>query len=123
MKPPQLATSFCEFVNRSPTPFHAVQSLAHRLEQSGFRKISERAAWQAPYIEPGGRYYYTRNQSSIVAFTLPHKDKLDERSGCSVAVGHVDSPCLKVRPVSKKERGGYLQCAVETYGGGIWATW
>ena len=41
----------------------------------------------------------------------------------SFAVGHLDSPCLKVRPVSKKEKNGYLQVGVELYGGGLWHTW
>lgn len=41
----------------------------------------------------------------------------------SFAVGHVDSPCLKIRPVSKRQRGGYLQVGCELYGGGLWHTW
>lgn len=36
---------------------------------------------------------------------------------------HTDSPNLRIRPVSKKSKEGYLQCSVETYGGGLWATW
>ena len=33
------------------------------------------------------------------------------------------SPCLKLKPVSKSTKSGYLTVNVETYGGGLWHTW
>ena len=69
----------------------------------------------------GGKYFYTRNQSSVVAFTLPSRPT--SSTYISFAVGHLDSPCLKLRPVSKKTKLNYLQAAVELYGGGTWFTW
>lgn len=86
---------------------------------SGFQRVSERVP--AASLKAGGSYFYTRNQSSLVAFTLPGKPS--PSTAISFAVGHLDSCCLKIRPISKKTKAGYLQVGCELYGGGIWATW
>ncbi|PPQ67807.1 hypothetical protein CVT26_007054 [Gymnopilus dilepis] len=117
---PEAATRFLKFVNASPTPFHAVHNAALRLEKAGFQKIREKDEWEKT-IQPGGKYYFTRNQAALVAFTLPQKWK--EGAGLSIVATHVDSPNLKVRPISKRSKSGYLQVGVETYGGGIWHSW
>lgn len=95
-------------------------NLVQRLSKAGFQQISERNP-QSSSLAPGGKYYYTRNQSSLVAFTLPPKGTAP--TAVSFAVGHVDSPCLKVRPISKRQKAGYLQVGCELYGGGLWHTW
>ncbi|KEY64841.1 hypothetical protein S7711_08849 [Stachybotrys chartarum IBT 7711] len=120
MAPPQAALDFVSFLNASPTPYHAVQNAAARLEQAGFTAIRERDSW-ASALRPGGKYYLTRNGSSIVAFAIGKK----WRAGNPVAMigAHTDSPCLRLKPVSKKTSVGYLQIGVETYGGGIWHSW
>ncbi|EPQ59304.1 peptidase M18, aminopeptidase I [Gloeophyllum trabeum ATCC 11539] len=117
---PEAATRFLSFVNASPTPFHAVHNAALRLEKAGFRKIREKDEWEKD-LEAGGKYYFTRNQSSLLAFTLPQKWKHGE--GVSIVATHVDSPNLRVRPISKRTKEGYLQVGIETYGGGIWHSW
>lgn len=80
----------------------------------------ERDSW-ASTLQAGGKYYLTRNGSSIVAFAIGNKWKAGNPIGMIGA--HTDSPCLRIKPVSKREADGFLQVAVETYGGGLWHTW
>jgi aspartyl aminopeptidase len=116
----QAAEDFLSFVNASPTPFHAVKSAKERLDKAGFKQIKERDSW-APTLQPGGKYYLTRNGSSIVAFAIGAKWKAGNPIGMIGA--HTDSPCLRIKPVSKRQSDGFLQVACETYGGGLWHTW
>uniref|UniRef100_A0A0W0FCJ6 aspartyl aminopeptidase n=1 Tax=Moniliophthora roreri TaxID=221103 RepID=A0A0W0FCJ6_MONRR len=114
------ATRLINFVNASPTPFHAVHNASQLLDKAGFRKLKESDSWDKE-LESGGKYYFTRNQSCLIAFTLPHQWKIG--TGLSIVATHVDSPNLRVRPISKREKVGYLQVSIETYGGGIWHSW
>ena len=107
-----------DFLNASPTPFHATTSLAMRLEAAGFRHLDERAAW---YPEAGGRYYVTRNDSSIIAFKLGKRAAVD--GGIRLVGAHTDSPCLRVKPNPEIQRQGYFQLGVEVYGGALLAPW
>ncbi|KAK7736308.1 hypothetical protein SLS53_007144 [Cytospora paraplurivora] len=120
MAPPKSALEFLDFVNASPTPYHAVASAVTRLEAAGFKAIKERDNWSSE-LQPGGKYYLTRNGSSIVAFAIGKK----WAPGNPIAMigAHTDSPTLRIKPVSKQTNAGFLQVGVETYGGGIWHTW
>lgn len=88
---------------------------------SAFDRLHERESW-AGKLSPGGKHFVTRNQSSIIAFTIPPADatKTGKPLGISVVGAHTDSPRFVVKPVSKREKAGYAQIGVETYGGGLW---
>ena len=105
---------------RRRVAYHAVASAAALLEGAGFAKIRERDSWSST-VRPGGKYYLTRNGSSIVAFAVGAQWK----PGNPIAMigAHTDSPCLRVKPVSKKAANGFMQVGVECYGGGIWHSW
>ncbi|MET0379121.1 MAG: M18 family aminopeptidase, partial [Spongiibacteraceae bacterium] len=64
---PNLINDLLAFLKRSPTPFHATSNVAADLQQAGFVQLLEADAWN---LQPGGRYYVLRNDSSVLAFVL-----------------------------------------------------
>ncbi|KAJ5396614.1 hypothetical protein N7509_004727 [Penicillium cosmopolitanum] len=116
----QPARDFLDFVNASPTPFHAVKSAKDLLAQAGFQEIKEKDSW-AKTCQPGGKYYLTRNTTTLVAFAIGQQWK--PGNSISMIGAHTDSPVLRVKPVSNKRGEGFVQVGVECYGGGIWHTW
>lgn len=105
------------FLNRSPTPYHAVSNVVTRLESSGYVRLDEDAEWGAL---GRGKYFVTRNDSSLVAFALNGKPESD---GFRMVGAHTDSPCLKVKPNAISESQGYARMALEVYGGALLAPW
>lgn len=110
------------FIHAAPTPFHLVTEAQARLEDAGFQKLEERDAWaREKMVTQGGKYFYNRNRSTLVAFTVG--EQYQPGGEFKVIGAHTDSPVLKVKPVSAKTAHGYVQVAVECYGGGLWHTW
>ncbi|MDA0272996.1 MAG: M18 family aminopeptidase [Proteobacteria bacterium] len=106
-----------DFLNASPTPFHATQNMAEVLSQNGFSELKEPENWDTP----PGKYFVTRNDSSIVAF-IKGTDPLEE-TGIRMVGAHTDSPCLKVKPRPDRNSEGYQQLGVEVYGGVLMNPW
>jgi aspartyl aminopeptidase len=106
------------FIQLSPTPYHAVEQMIGRLECSGYQRLFEADAW---HLEKGQGYFVTRNDSSIIAFKLGKKELL--KTGIRMVGAHTDSPCLKVKPQPEIVSKGYLQLGVEVYGGVLLNPW
>ncbi|XP_043723934.1 probable aspartyl aminopeptidase isoform X1 [Telopea speciosissima] len=113
-----VVSELIDFLNASPTAFHAVDEAKKRLKNAGFEQVLEREDWK---LQVGKKYFFTRNYSTIVAFAIGKKYVAG--NGFHIVGAHTDSPCLKLKPVSKVAKGGYLEVGVQTYGGGLWYTW
>lgn len=106
------------FLQQSPTPFHAVQTMMASLEEAGFEWLDEAGSWQ---LKPGRAYVVQRNGSSLIAFRLGQGDPAE--SGFHMAGAHTDSPCLKLKPNAVMQSAAAVQFAVEVYGGALLAPW
>jgi len=108
----------CKFLDSSPTPFHAVAEMSEMLVEHGFTRLVETDAWGKLLT---GRYFVTRNESSIIAFTLPDVNLAEK--GFHMVGAHTDSPCLQVKPQPETIKHNLLQLGVEVYGGALLNPW
>lgn len=106
-----------QFIQDSPTPYHATQQVIARLNAAGFQALSETDAWTLK----AGQYYVARNDSSIIAFRWDPSTVT--ASGLKMVGAHTDSPCLKVKPNPVTLKEDYQQLGVEVYGGVLMNPW
>ncbi|MBP5254809.1 MAG: M18 family aminopeptidase [Lachnospiraceae bacterium] len=104
-----------DFLNASPTAFHAVENVRKALEGAGAVPLSEKDAWE---IQAGRTYYVIRNGSALTAFHIPESPK-----GFRVYAAHTDSPSFKLKENPETAEGPYVRLNVEGYGGMLMSTW
>ena len=105
-----------DFIDRAPTAFHAVAQIAGALKDAGYERLEEREPWR---IVPGGRYFFTRNRSSLIALRIPEEGF----APFQIVASHGDSPCFKLKPNAEKASQGLAALNVEKYGGMLMSTW
>ena len=94
-----------------------IHNIAAELEEAGYEQLNEAKEWT---LHKGGRYFVTRNQSSLIAFMLPE----ETMGGFLICASHSDSPTFKLKSnyeMTVDDR--YLKLNVEKYGGMICSTW
>ena len=113
-----LNTELLQFLQQSPTPFHAVANLIAKLETNDFERLSENEHWN---LEKGKNYFVVRNDSALIAFRGGRGDIVS--NGMRITGSHTDSPCLKIKPLPVIHKEGYIQLGVEVYGGVLLSPW
>ncbi len=111
-------TGLFNFINNSPTAFHAVSEIRTLLLQKGFSELYENQYWK---LEKGKPYFVIRNDSALAAFTLGSEE--NPESGFRMIGSHSDSPGLQVKPAADTASEPYLQIGVEIYGGPLLNPW
>ena len=105
-------------IKQSPTAFHAVDVIKHALCDAGFLPLYEQSEWS---MMRGGKYFVTRNDSSLLAFVIPKGD--EPLHGYRVVAAHTDSPAFKLKDTFARPGAGYEKLNVERYGGMICSSW
>ena len=109
-----LATELLDFIDASPSSFHAVQTISSLLEKEGYTELKESEKWNP---EEGKGYFVCRNGSSLIAFRY-QKDY----TGFSISAAHSDYPCFKIKDKGELT-GEFVRLNTERYGGMICSTW
>ncbi|MDE7233077.1 MAG: M18 family aminopeptidase [Lachnospiraceae bacterium] len=113
------AENLLQYLNDSPTAYHAVENGAELLRKSGFQELKEAESWS---LQKGGKYFVVKNRSAIIAFIVGEGDLAEE--GFRIIGAHTDSPALKIKPGDCNVTSeGYVRVNVEIYGGAILSTW
>lgn len=105
------------WIAKCPTAFQAVDTICAELASAGFVRLCEH---EAHTLHAGGRYYVTRNGSSVVAFRIPAAGA----DRFMLMVSHTDSPMFKLKPDFCTDAfGKYVRLNTERYGGMILSSW
>lgn len=115
----KFAKSLINFIDASPSAFHATKNVEEILVKEGFKRVNLKDKWK---LEKEGKYYTIKNNSAIVGFTIG-KGEI-ESEGFKLIGAHTDAPTFKIKPNPEMTvEGKYLKLNTEVYGGPILNTW
>ena len=110
---PASAAGLCDFIDASPSPFHACATAAARLVEAGYAELGETDRWP----DRPGRYYTVRG-GSLVAWNSEGHD-----GPFRIVGAHTDSPNLRVKQHPDLLVAGWRVVALEPYGGAWLNSW
>ncbi|MFZ2405717.1 MAG: M18 family aminopeptidase [Methylobacter sp.] len=115
----QQVQNLLDFIDASPSPWHVVNTIEALLaaQTPPWQRLDETAKWS---LQPGGRYYVVRDDSSIILFVQGQKPPAE--TGFKIIGAHTDSPGLRIKPNAAGSSDGLVRLGVEVYGGPILAT-
>lgn len=114
----EFARDLIDYIYASPTAFNAVETSKNLLIKNGFEELQMNKKWQ---LKVGGKYFITKNSSSLTAFVI-NSDNMQD--GFRIIGSHSDSPTFRIKPNAEMTvENTYLKLNTEAYGGAILSTW
>ena len=113
----ETAKELLSFIEKSYSCFHLIQNMKEELNENGFQELYEAQEWK---LKAGGKYYVSRNESSLIAFQIPKENFV----GFQIMASHSDFPTFKVKENPEIcVENQYTKLNVEKYGGMLCAPW
>lgn len=110
-------TGLLDYLNHSPSCYHAAANAAKALDQAGYTRLWETQPWE---LAMGRGYYVLRGDASLIAFRTAQ----EPLGAFQLAAAHSDSPTFKIREAAEvPSPGGCLRLSVEPYGGMVMRSW
>lgn len=120
MKENGMIKRLLDFLDASPVNFLAAHNIAESLEQAGYRQVDP--SEPIGEVKAGDKLYVTKNDSSVYAFHIGHRQMAD--AGFHMICAHCDSPTFRIKPNAEMLcEGGIVKLNTEVYGGPIMSTW
>lgn len=107
---------FLQFLEDSPTAWHAVENLRSSFNEEKYVELPEGESWK---LLPGKNYFVQRNGSSLIAFKMPSGFP----KAALICGSHTDSPGFKLKPNASFIKENLLMLGVEVYGAPLLTSW
>lgn len=112
-----ISENLISFIHKCPSSFHTIHTVRTRLTEYGFTELSEKESWN---LKKGQSYFVTRNNSSLIAFTIP-ENGIEKYH---IAATHSDFPSFKIKENPEiAVENHYIKLNVEKYGGMLMTPW
>lgn len=137
------AAALKKWLDQTPTAFHSIRAARNSLIEGGWTEY--KSMRQTDHLAPGTDGFLIKDDLGLIAFSAGAKALGDNKVAKSIPdrsttqatgrhadhlylfprmiVTHADSPSLVLKPNALQVNQGYLQLAVEIYGGAILSSW
>lgn len=111
-------SDFADFIQASPSSYHAAFEVGRRLSAAGFIQLDESTTWSA---DDGPQRAFVIRDGAVIAWVRP--GSAGPTTPVRVLGAHTDSPGFKLKPKPTVVNRGWVQAGVEVYGGPLLNSW